>query len=350
MKARMVVLVIVSVLLAACGGGAADTSTGTKAKGGETEGGLKDHKVKNFAMILPGPVSDADYNAVGLQTVEAVEKELGIETSYSEKVQVVDAERIARDYIRRDFTTISFHGTQYLSIAQGLAPSHPDVLFIVESAAQVPDLPNNVFNLGRTYIGGYYALGQLAASVSKVGRIAFLGGLDIPDFKGGANSAYEGAKQVNPDIKMTHAFTGDQNDPVKARQSAQALLGQGADVLLVSLNGGLPGAVQAVKSADRPVLFTSLHTDKHSLAPTSFLASMEFNYQKVYPQILRDINSGKKDVYLEMKPSNDGVTFSDVYNVSEEQKAKFNEIVQGLVSGQVEPPKVTLSEVTIPKS
>lgn len=335
------VLMAVGVVITACSSSSKPAgSTGTTSTG---------HKVTNFAMILPGPVTDADYNAVGLKTVQAVGKELSIHTAYSESVAVVDAARVAADYVSRGFTTIAFHGTQYVSIAEQLAPTYPKVEFIIETAAQIPNLPKNIFDLGRTYIGGYYALGQLAAKATKTGTIAFLGGLDIPDFKGGANAAYAGALAVNKNIKMRYAFTGDQNDPVKARQSAQALLGQGADVLLVSLNGGLAGAVQAVKAAGSHVLFTSLHTDKHSLAPQNFLASMEFGYQTVYPKLLKEMSAGTAGSYLEMSPTNGGVTFSPVYNVPPATSDAFNTLVKGLESGSVKPPKVDLTKVTIPQ-
>ena len=44
-----------------------------------------------FAVIYPGSIQDADYNATGYRTMQAVEEELGMEVSYSEQVAVPDA-------------------------------------------------------------------------------------------------------------------------------------------------------------------------------------------------------------------------------------------------------------------
>lgn len=51
--------------------------------------GPKTHKV---AAIFPGVITDADYNTLGYVALEAVNKDLGLEIGYSEKVAVPDVE------------------------------------------------------------------------------------------------------------------------------------------------------------------------------------------------------------------------------------------------------------------
>ncbi|MBN9058007.1 MAG: BMP family ABC transporter substrate-binding protein, partial [Rhizobiales bacterium] len=51
-----------------------------------------------IAMILPGPISDNDWNSVGYNGLQAAAKALGAEVAYSENVTDSDAERILRDY------------------------------------------------------------------------------------------------------------------------------------------------------------------------------------------------------------------------------------------------------------
>src|SRR5690554_5561018 len=109
----MLVGLALSALLFACAGDddtsppADDTSdNGATADNGDADGDADDGGAADgegsdlrFAMILPGPIQDADYNAIGYEAVQAVGSELGVETAYSEEVPVADAERVAREYI-----------------------------------------------------------------------------------------------------------------------------------------------------------------------------------------------------------------------------------------------------------
>jgi basic membrane protein A len=327
-----------SVVLAACGG---TTDAPASDEGGTGE------EIR-FAMILPGPVSDADYNAAGKQAVDAIAESLGAEATFSENVAVVDAERVARDYLARGFDTIDFHGAQYTSIAAGLAPQFPDQQFIVEGAGEVPDLPPNVYTLARTYVPGFYIIGQLAAEASETGVVGYVAGLKIPDFIGGLNAVYEGAKSVRSDIKVVYSFTGDQNDAVKGRQATQALIDQKADVMVITLAGGLSGAVEAIRQAPSKVLFTGLHTDKTSLAPENFLASMLFDYAKSFPEALEQIAQGEANGYMLMTPENGGVKFTEASNVSDEAAATFADAVKKAEAGSLDMPEIDPMNVDVP--
>jgi basic membrane protein A len=341
MKVRQLVGIglVLAVLATGCGD---DPDSASTSDGDESER-------PGVAMILPGPISDSDYNAVGYEALESTGESLDLETAYSDAVQVADAERVARDYATSGYEIIILHGAQFSTVATTLAPQFPDTQFVIQSSGPQESLPENVYNLARTYIPGFFLLGRLAAHASETGSIGFLGGLSIPDFKGGANAVYAGAQSVNPEIRMQVTFTGDQNDPVKGGQAAQALLTSGSDVLVIALNNGLSGAVEALLNSDRRILFTSLHTDKTELAPENFLASMEFNYADAYPAVIETLLDGSSDErYSLMEPQNDGVLFSEVYNVADDVQQQFDDDVVAASDGSLEFPEVDLEEVNVP--
>ncbi|MFN3286200.1 MAG: BMP family ABC transporter substrate-binding protein, partial [bacterium] len=84
-----------------------------------------------MAMILPGVIQDADFNAVGYQALKEVQSTTGVQTAHSEQVAVADAERVAREYLGAGYSIVAFHGGQYLTIVQKLAPLFPDATFIM---------------------------------------------------------------------------------------------------------------------------------------------------------------------------------------------------------------------------
>src|SRR5665648_1072684 len=81
---------------------------------------------------------------------------------------------------------------------------------------------------------------------------------------------------LNVELKLVWA--GDFNDPTKARQVADALIAEGCDVLMGSLNLGMFGVFEAVKSAPEKVLVTAKYTDKSTYAPDNYLTSLIYDF------------------------------------------------------------------------
>jgi basic membrane protein A len=99
---------------------------------------------------------------------------------------------------------------------------------------------------------GSFLMGVAAALKSTSGTIGFIGGVQVPlilKFQAGFEA---GALAANPDINILPAvyltqvpdFTGF-NDPVKGKEAALALYGQGADVIFHAAGGSGLGLFQA---------------------------------------------------------------------------------------------------------
>jgi basic membrane lipoprotein Med (substrate-binding protein (PBP1-ABC) superfamily) len=293
--------------------------------GGATAGaGVK------MGMIMPGPIQDADFNMLGYVALQEVHKRLGIAVSHSEQVAVADAERVAREYLGSGHTIIAFHGAQYLTHVQRLASQFPNANFIIVSQGR--NLPPNVWNITRKFHEGFYPLGALAARVTKSNRIGYISGIRLPDFIASLNASYEAVKQHNPKAQYVYAFVGDQNDPVKARQTAEAQIAGGVDVIISSLNLGIFGVVEAAQAARTPVYLTSFYTDKASMAPKHFLTSLVLNFSRPYVDIVEYISKGKPGGNYDMRPGS-GMELAPLMNASPEAvravQALFQEVVQG---------------------
>ena len=120
---------------------------------------------QKLAMILPGPIQDADFNSLGYAALQEVAKAHGIEVSPSESVAVADAERVSREYIGSGYNIVAYHGGQFLTVMQKLAGQFPNVVFIQEASGRIPNAPANAWVIGRKYYQGFYALGALAALI-----------------------------------------------------------------------------------------------------------------------------------------------------------------------------------------
>ena len=287
---------------------------------------------KKFAMIMPGPIQDADFNALGYVAIQEVAKAYGIPVAHSESVAVADAERVAREYITSGHEIIAFHGGQYPTIMKKLAAQYPNVVFIQEGSGRMADAPPNAWVIGRKYYQGFYVLGALGAFATRTGKVGFVGGVRLPDVVGSANAVNQALKDLNPRAQLVYNVIGDFNDPVKARQTAEAQIAAGADVLLTFVNLGLYGVAEAAKSAPKPVLLTTLYTEKWDTAPKNMAVALVFDFAKPYKEIVGKALRGEKGGYYEMRPGS-GMELSALRNVppdvADKVRAVFKEVVAG---------------------
>ena len=113
-----------------------------------------------IAMILPGPITDNDWNSVGYNGLEAAGKALGAETAYVENVADADAERLLRDFADRGYNLIFAHSFSFGDAALNAAEDYPNVTFMAGTAASLA--PNLGTYSNPDYQGAYLA-GMLAA-------------------------------------------------------------------------------------------------------------------------------------------------------------------------------------------
>ena len=290
-----------------------------------------------MAVILPGPVTDGDFNMFGMLMANAIGKQYGIETGYSENTSVADSERVAREYIGSGFNIIYLHGGQYVTTVSDLAKEFPNVYFMEVTAGPTDALQQpNIWNLGeRTYLG-HYPMGVMAAKMTKTAMIGFLAGVELPAFISSINTICDAIKATNPNVKLVYAFTGDQNDPVKARQSAQAMIDGGADFIIGAVNQGIFGVIEAVRAADKPVFFTTLYSEKYDLAPNNYVTSEIVDYQKVGVEVVGQIMGGVHGGYYDLRPGH-GMTLGPFQNVPPDVAKDVQSVVDQISSGQLNP-------------
>lgn len=292
-------------------------------------GGAAPAKLK-VAMILPGTIQDADFNAVGYIALLQLKNTLGVEVAYSEQVAVADAERVAREFIAGGYNVIAFHGGQFLTIVQKLGPAFRDVNFIMESSGRIDGLPPNVWNIGRKFYQGFYALGVLAALSTQSNVIGYIAGVRLPDFVASLNAVKFAIKEFNPRAELLYTFVGDQNDPVRARQAAESVIARGADFIIIQVNLGAFGVIEAAKATPRKVLWTTFYTDKYTLDTQRFAASLLLDFTRPYHDVVAKIAKGERGGYYEMRPGA-GMSLGVVRNVPDETKLRvlriFNEVV-----------------------
>jgi basic membrane protein A len=127
---------------------------------------------------------------------------------------------------------------------------------------------------------------------------------------------------------------GDFNDPTKARELADAMIAEDIDVIAGSLNLGMLGVFEAVKSASKPVWVTAKYTDKSSFAPDHYVTSLLYDFAGPLQAIVSKIMAGERGGYYPLG-FDTGVALQPPKHISDEVRAKMEEINRRLISGEI---------------
>lgn len=316
----------------ACGGDGDSGSSGSGGGGGGGGGG----DAPRIAAVFSGTTTDADYTFLGLQALQAAEKEFGAETTYSESVAVPDAERVLREYVADGNTVVWTHGSQFYDATVAVAKEAPDVVFIAEQDTEPADVPDNVWVLDRNFHLAFYPLGLLAGATTKTGNIAYLGGATLPFSYSEVHAVEQALEDSGSDAKLTPVWTGDLNDPAKAQQFTSQLVAGGNDVILGSLNLGMVGAFEAVKGeGDGSTLMTAKYTDKSDLAPDNYVTAVIYDFAVMLDEILTQVEGGETGGYLGMDYDK-GISLQEPTNVDQAVADQVEKAVDDLKSGAIE--------------
>src|SRR5258708_39770698 len=172
-----------------------------------------------IAMILPGPITDNDWNAGGFNGLQAAGKALGLDVAYAENVSEADAERVMRDYASRGYGLIFAHSFSYGDATLAVAADFPNVIFMAGTAQK---LAPNVGTYDNPDYQGAYLTGMLSAGASKTGVIGWDGGNPAPNMLPNYHAWVLGAQAVNPNVKVLITFIDSLLHPPHANETALA--------------------------------------------------------------------------------------------------------------------------------
>lgn len=288
-----------------------------------------------LAAILPGVITDADYNTLGYIGVTSVQKDLGIETAYSESVPVPDVDRVMREYIDAGYNIIFTHGGQFISQTKDLANEFPDVYFIGEFDAPVEDAPNNLWVIDRNFHVGFYVLGAIAAKQTQTGKIGYIGGLTLPFSYAEVHAIEQAINDLGLDVEVKPVWAGNFNDPTKARELADAMIAEDVDVILGSLNLGMFGLFEAVKNAPSRVLVTAKYTDKANFAPDHYITSVLYDWAEPLKEIVQRIMKGETGGYYPLGFDTGVAIQFPLRNVPDELNSEIEQLVADIQAGKI---------------
>src|SRR5215470_8544408 len=266
------------------------------------------------ALLSPGPVSDAGWNALAYEGLLAIRDQLGAEIAQVQTKTPAEFEAGFRDFGRRGFNLVFGHGFEFQDAAAAVAPDFPRTVFITTSGNTVRA---NVAPLRFMLEEATYLEGMLTAMMSKRGKAGAVGGMAIPSVKSTILAYEAGAKAVNPAFEVVTSYVGNWDDVGAAKEASLALIGQGADVLFHNADAAGLGVLQAAQ--ERGVWAFGANKDQNSVAPEVILASAVIDIPRAFLTVARQVKDGSFVARIEKLGMKEGVV-SLVYNPALEKR------------------------------
>jgi len=213
--------------------------------------------------------------------------------TFTENVSNTDYTRVMREYAESGMQLIVGEVFGVEQEAREVAAEYPDVAFLMGSSFLQDDaLPN--FAVFDNYIqDAAYLSGIIAGSMSAAGNIGMVGGFPIPEVNRLMHAFMAGAREMNAGMKFQVSFIGSWFDPPKAKETAFAMIENGAD-LLYAERFGVSDAAQ-----EKGILAIGNVIDTQADYPDTVVASAIWHFEPTFNAAVARVRDGsfKADNY-----------------------------------------------------
>ena len=242
-----------------------------------------------------GGKDDRSFNAAAWQGVNRAAKDFPIILRDVEPGDPTSIEPAMRAFAERGYDLIIGVGFAQTPQIEAVAKDYPKLNFaIVDGVSRLPNVASLIFKEHE----GSYLVGMIAAMTSRSGILGFVGGMDVPLIHKFELGYEEGAKAVNPKIRVIPNYVGVTdaawNDPVKGKELARTQIEKGADVIFAAAGNSGLGAFDAVEQygkdgqgrAQRFVI--GVDSNQNWMKPGFVLTSMVKRVDNAVYQIVKD--------------------------------------------------------------
>jgi basic membrane protein A len=334
--------VTAGIALAASGcGKSADGGSATNASSGASGDGKK-----AALVIAQGGLGDKSYNDLAYAGFKKATAANGVEGRPIESNDIVaQAQPILERATKSGFGLVIDLEFSHLDTLAAVAKANPDTQYgFLNETVKGDNVSSVVFSEQESsYLAGVLAASMTTVSgnpkinaQSVIGVIGGTKGVGIDKFLVGY---IQGARSVDPKIKVLTAYSNDFGDPTKGKQIAESMYDRGADIVYSVAGGTGAGVFKAAKQRNRYAI--GVDTDQDGDAPGFVLTSVIKRSDMAVEQLVDDYAKGTlkggKTTTLGLKQDGVGLTDmkytkDDVPQAAEDRVAKAR---AGIIDGSV---------------
>ena len=324
---------------------AAPLAAATQATAAGQQGPLR------VALLLETPTGDNDWNDSLVDGLHQAERKLGVRGS------VVVAQPGHNDAALQEmFRTAAASNDLVLVASSGLhevlrnnAANFRRTMFgCIDAGVRAPNIMSVTFaDEQAAYLAGA-AAAMLARQTTLPGirgakMIGWISGEDCPAMRSLLGGFTEGARVVDPEMRVVNVVTGSFANAEAGRAAARNLMDQGADVLVLASGMGNGPALQEIKA--RSAYAVGLNTSKDNDLPGHVLTSILKHPDKAVYAIVASAASGhfagKEILVRDLQNGGVGITDMEPFkaaagkNVPQDMDRRLRELRGEILNGGV---------------
>jgi len=224
----------------------------------------------------------------------------------------------------------------FMDATNEVAGNYPDIKF--EHATGYIRAHENVSTFSARFYEGRVVEGLIAAHVTESNKIGYIASFPIPEVIRGINAFMLEARAHNPDVEVEIVWAFTWFDPAKEAAAAQALIDNGADVIVQHTDS--PAAMQVAEKAGVKAFGQASNMSR--FGPTAHLVSIVDDWDSYYVQRAQEVADGtwaQQDTWWGFTKDGMGgeigmVELADYGNMPEELIAEAKALELSLASGE----------------
>jgi len=308
------------------------------------EAGLGVKKQIKVGLVTDvGKINDGTFNEFAYTGFKKAVDEFGLQSAYIETQSPTDYEKNIEQFAQEGYDMIITVGFMINDATTAAAKKYPNIMFAgVDEGSGEPNFAGLVFSEDQS---GFLA-GCLAGLMTKSNVVGIVAGMEIPPVIKFRKGYENGAKFVNPNVKVLGVYIDSFVDPARGKEAALSQMAEGADVIFgaggQTGSGGITGAAAQgvwVIGVDQDEYLTTF--GKGSVAGANKLLSSAM--KRVDVAVYSAIKSAVYDVFeggnVLFEAKNDGVGLAPFHDtestIPQEVKDKLTKIAADMKAGTV---------------
>jgi basic membrane lipoprotein Med (substrate-binding protein (PBP1-ABC) superfamily) len=238
-----------------------------------------------------------------------------------------DAAVAIRDYASEGFDLVIGHGSQYGGSISEIAKDFPETSFAWGTSVDTFG-GANIYAYEAASDQGGEVMGIMAAALSQNDNVGIVGPVEVGDAQLYVDGFKAGVLTQNPNATVPVVYTGSFSDVALAAETAQSLIGNGADVLSGTAQM-VSGAIGVANTKD--VLWFGTQANQATLAPEVVVASQVYHWEHILDDMVSKVKDGTLggETYT-ITFANDGlvIEYNDAFDLPDDVKKLGDDAVQ----------------------
>jgi basic membrane protein A len=310
---------------------------------------------KGCAVSDEGSWNDKSFNEAAYEGLTQAKDELGIQTADAESQTTEDFEPNLAAMVEQNCDIIFAVGFNLIDAVNAAAEANPDFHYVTIDG-YVSNGATNLKPVQYAMNQSSYLAGYLAAAYSTTKVVGTYGGLQIDAVTDFMSGYYYGAKAYEAEsgeavtvlgwdpTAATGDFTDGFGDTEGAKSISAGQIAQDADVIFPVAGGLFSATAEAIDESGKPVVFIGVDKNIAVTSPEyadKVLTSVEKRMTAAVYDIIAELVDGGEfsgEAYVGTL-ANEGTALSEFgdFEVSDEVKAKLDELKAGIIDGSIDP-------------